>query len=166
VRSRTSRWTSRTSDCFRLALGGSSEALRRPVVVPMVFCEQIVRPTRCNWQNSASEIETNSHQSPIDIGLLVSTVLRVIIGKATAITTLISTPRSEDFQSMEASIYANRWPIKLRVCRRRTYRGTCAKFHGAPIQRTPPVRACISLGGRYAKCRCLQGPQTIRPGDR
>jgi hypothetical protein len=27
-----------------------------------VFCEQIVRTTRCNWQNSASEIETNTKQ--------------------------------------------------------------------------------------------------------
>jgi hypothetical protein len=27
-----------------------------------VFCEQIVRTTRCNWQNSASEIETNANR--------------------------------------------------------------------------------------------------------
>jgi hypothetical protein len=27
-----------------------------------VFCEQIVRTTRYNWQNSASEIETNTNQ--------------------------------------------------------------------------------------------------------
>jgi hypothetical protein len=40
-----------------------------------------------------------SRPTPINIGPLVSAVLRVITGKATAITTLISTPRSEDFQS-------------------------------------------------------------------
>jgi hypothetical protein len=68
-----------------------------------VFCEQIVRTTRCNWQNSASELETNT---PISIGILVSTVLQVITGKATAITALITTPRSEDFQSMGANFDA------------------------------------------------------------
>jgi hypothetical protein len=95
--------------------------------------------------------------TPINIALLVSTVLRVLIGKATTTTTLISTPRSEDFQSIEASIYANRWPTKLRVCRRRTYRGTCTKFHGAPIHRTPPMRAYSPLDDRYAKRDCLNG---------
>jgi hypothetical protein len=27
-----------------------------------VFCEQVVRTTWCNWQNSASEIETNTNR--------------------------------------------------------------------------------------------------------
>jgi hypothetical protein len=33
----SSRWASRTSDCFRLALGGSSETLRRLVIVAVVM---------------------------------------------------------------------------------------------------------------------------------
>jgi hypothetical protein len=33
-----------------------------------VFCEQIVRTTRCNWQNSASEIDANTNPQYWAIG--------------------------------------------------------------------------------------------------
>ena len=122
----------------------------------------VLRTNREDYATTGRTPRARSRPTPINIGILVSTVLRVIIGKATTITTLISTPRSEDFQSIEGSIYTNRWPTKLRVCRRRTYRGTCTKFHGAPIHRTPAMRAYRPLDDRYAKCAGLHGSQTIR----
>jgi hypothetical protein len=48
-----------------------------------------------------------------------------------------------------------RRPIKLRLCRRRTCRDTCTKFHGAPIQIAPPMRAYSPSGDRCTTGRCL-----------
>jgi hypothetical protein len=67
----------------------------------------VLRTNREDYAIQLAELRERARSrptpTPINIGILVSTVLRVIvIGKETAITTLISTPRSEDFQSMVA----------------------------------------------------------------
>jgi hypothetical protein len=81
------------SECAHDWCGEKAHPVRAPILTGVAMQLEELR-----------ERDRYQHQSILGYWLVLS--LRVIIGKATAITTLISTPRSGDFQSMEASIYA------------------------------------------------------------